>query len=323
MIVLMLIVAIFLLTFLLAYGLVYLLMGGQTRTKNLMTRIQAIQEATVRNDQEALRVLKTDLDQELPFLSRWMATLPGFPQVSLFLEQAAIKLDVETFLALSLALGLGVALLVLVAGYPVLVIAVLAPAAAAIPTIVVHLKRQSRFRQFEELFPDAIDQLARAVRAGHAFTSGFELIGKELPDPLGHEFRTTYAQQNLGVPLQTALQNLATRVPLPDVRFFVAAVQIQRESGGNLGEVLDSLGQVVRERFKLMRQIRVFTAEGRLSMYILMAMPFVAAFAMYMLNPEYLMPLIEDPRGQVALLVAAVMQVIGFLIIRKMIQIKV
>jgi tight adherence protein B len=112
-------------------------------------------------------------------------------------------------------------------------------------------------------------------------------------------------------------------MPLPDVRFFVAAVQIQRESGGNLGEVLDSLAQVVRERFKLMRQIRVFTAEGRLSMYILMAMPFIAGFGMYLINPEYMVPMFTDPSGQLALIVAAVMQVIGFLIIRKMIQIKV
>jgi tight adherence protein B len=112
-------------------------------------------------------------------------------------------------------------------------------------------------------------------------------------------------------------------MPLPDVRFFVAAIEIQRESGGNLGEVLDSLAEVVRERFKLMRQIRVYTAEGRMSMYILMALPFVAGFGMFFLNREYLTPMFEDPRGQVALVVAFIMQIIGYLIIRKMINMKV
>jgi tight adherence protein B len=302
----------------------FLLMGGAARKKSILTRIQAIREASVRHDEEAVRLLKADLEEDLPFFRRWVTGFPGMARVGLFLEQAAVKIDPETFVVLSLTIGLATFLiLLLVSTLPVFVIPPLAVVAGAIPAVVVTILRTRRFHRFEELFPEAVDQLGRAVRAGHAFTAGFELIGKELPDPVGQEFRITYAQQNLGVPLQVALRNMATRMPLPDVRFFVAAIEIQRESGGNLGEVLDSLAEVVRERFKLLRQIRVFTAEGRMSMYILMALPFVAGFGMFFLNRGYMVPMLEDPRGQVALVVALIMQIIGFLIIRSMIKIKV
>jgi tight adherence protein B len=319
---LILIATIFLLTFLLTSMLSYWFLGGSSK-KHLLTRIQAIQEATVRHDEEALKILKSDLKEDTPFLRRWLATLPGIPEVSLFMEQAALKMEAETFIVLTLGIFLVSLLVQILVGIPVLAAVILALAVGGVPSLVVYLRRSARFRKFEELFPDAIDQLARAVRAGHAFTSGFELIGQELPDPVGQEFRTTYAQQNLGVPFSVALKNFAIRVPLPDVRFFVAAVEIQRESGGNLGEVLDSLAAVVRDRFKLLRQVRVYTAEGRMSMYALMAMPFIAALGMFLLNPDYMAPLFFDPRGQKTLLVAATMQVIGFLIIRKMIKIKV
>lgn len=315
--------AVFLLTFLVAVTGAYWLFGATARKQQILSRLQAIQEATAREDAETVSLLKHDLDGEIPFHRRWILALPGVANVRLFLDQAGIRMDLEVFIGLSLIAGFSVLVVALLASLPVLYGVVVGLAASAIPSFVVHVKRERRFRRFEELFPDAIDQLARAVRAGHAFTSGFELIGQELPDPVGQEFRTTYAQQNLGVPLQTALQNFAVRVPLPDVRFFVAAVLIQRESGGNLGEVLDSLSEVVRERFKLLRQVRVFTAEGRLSMYVLMVLPFIAGFSVYALNPEYMLPLFTDPKGQMILLTAAVMQVFGYLVIRKMIQIQV
>ena len=318
-----LIITVFFLTFLVTSMASYWLLGGSDQKKKIMTRLQAIQEVSARKDEETLRLLRKDLERDMPFLRRFAATLPGVPQLRLFIDQAAVAMEVETFLAISVTTGLGVLIVLLLAGFPAPAAVFGCLGAAAIPSIAIYLKRESRFRKFEELFPDAIDQLARAVRAGHAFTSGFELIGRELPDPVGQEFRTTYAQQNLGVPLAVALQNFAARIPLPDVRFFVAAIQIQRESGGNLGEVLDSLSYVVRERFKLLRQIRVYTAEGRMSMYVLMAMPFVAGVGVYLVNPGYMMPLFTDPRGHMALLVAAVMQVFGFVIIRRMISIKV
>src|SRR5262249_40883061 len=194
---------------------------------------------------------------------------------------------------------------------------------AGVPFAVAAIMRQRRFNKFEEQFPEAMDLLGRAVRAGHAFTTGFELIGKELPDPLGEEFRIAFQQQNLGVPLRDALANMAVRLPLPDVRIFVSSLQIQRETGGNLGEILDTMSHVIRERFKLRRQIQIFTAEGRLSSYMLTVIPFVALGGLSILQPDYIKPLFNDPRGQMALTVAGVLQVIGYLVINKIIKIKI
>jgi len=195
--------------------------------------------------------------------------------------------------------------------------------AGVAPFLVVLYKRRRRFSRFEEQFPDALDLLARAVRAGHAFTTAFSLIGEEMADPVAAEFRFTHRQQSMGLPLREALGNMATRLPLPDVRIFVSAIQIQRDTGGNLGEILDTLSSVVRERFKIMREVRVLTAEGRLSMYFLVGTPIFVGIMMYWLNPENMQILFTDPMGRTALGGAAVMQFFGYLIIRKMIKLKV
>lgn len=315
--------AVFLLTFFASAAILYRMLDASAEKQRIVSRLRAIQETSLQPDREALRVLKDALPSTLPLPGRLAAALPGIAQVSVFLAQAGVGLGAEAFLGLTLALGGAGALAPALFGLPWPLVPLCGLSAGAVPSVLCQAKRARRFRQFEELFPEAIDQLARAVRAGHAFTSGFELIGQELPDPVGQEFRTTFTQQNLGVPLPTALSNFATRMPLPDVRFFVVAIRIQRESGGNLGEVLDSLSGVVRERFKLLRQIRIYTAEGRASMYVLMAMPFVAGLGVYAASPGYMMPLFTDPRGQLALIVAAIMQVFGFLVIRRMIRIQV
>ena len=134
-------------------------------------------------------------------------------------------------------------------------------------------RRQKRFEKIEELFPEAIDTLARAVRAGHAFTTALEMISNEISEPLASEFRQLYEEQKFGMPVRDALMNLTERVPLVDIKFFVTAVMLQRETGGNLAEILDNLSYVIRERFKIQRQVRVHTAQGRLTMALLMGMP--------------------------------------------------
>jgi len=192
-----------------------------------------------------------------------------------------------------------------------------------IPFLVIAVKRQKRFLKFEEIFPDAIDLLGRAVRAGHAFTTGLDLIAKEMPSPVSDEFNRTYTEQNLGLPLRDALENLMRRVPLPDVRIFVTALMIQRDSGGNLAEILDNLSHVIRERFKLMRQVRVYTAQGRLSLYMLLAIPPFMGIAMYFLNRKYITLLFTDPLGLRFLTVGIILQVIGYFVLRKVIQPKI
>jgi tight adherence protein B len=178
-------------------------------------------------------------------------------------------------------------------------------------------------RRFEEQFPEALDTLSRAIKAGHAFTTAMGMVAEEGQDPIGPEFRKTYDEQNFGLPLKDALNNLALRVGLLDVRFFVTAVLIQRETGGNLSEILENLAYVVRERFKILRQVRVYTAHGRMTGYVLMALPAFLAIALKFINPEHMDLLFTNHMGRLMLCGVVVMQTVGYLWIRKIVTIEV
>ncbi|HXM10257.1 MAG TPA: type II secretion system F family protein [Terriglobales bacterium] len=184
-------------------------------------------------------------------------------------------------------------------------------------------RRTKRFQQFEEKFPEAIDTLARAVRAGHAFTTALEMIANEVSEPVAGEFRQLYEEQKFGLPVRDALVNLADRVPLVDVKFFVTAVMLQRETGGNLAEILDNLSYVIRERFKILRQVRVHTAQGRLTMVLLMALPPAIVVIMMLINPGFIRPLFTEWLGHVGIVVGITLQTLGYFFIRKIIRIQV
>jgi len=313
---------IFTVTLGLAMSLLYVLVETPLARRKMMTRLAAVQEVAARNE-EIPDVLRKELLSDVPALHRILATVPGIARLRLFLEQGAIQMQVGNFVLISIAISLFVLFVVLVVGLPLYEALPAAIGAGAIPTVIASAIRQRRFNKFEEQFPEAMDFLGRAVRAGHAFTTGFELIANELPPPVGEEFRITFQQQKLGLPFRDALQNLAVRVPLPDVRIFISSLQIQRDSGGNLGEILDTMSMVVRERFKLRRQIKIYTAEGRLSSYVLTALPFAALVALYFLQPAYIMPMFTEPRGQRMLTLAAILQAVGYVVIGRIIKIKV
>jgi len=315
-------IVIFAVTMALALSFLYFFVDAPLKRRKMMTRLASVQEIRARND-DVPDILRRELLSDVPVLNRILATAPGIPKLRLFLEQGGIRMQVGTFVLILVGLPMFTFVLTLAIGRPVYQCAVAALLATTAPFAITAVIRRRRLGKFEEQFPEAMDLLGRAVRAGHAFTTGFELIGKELPDPVAEEFRLAFQQQNLGLPLRDALQNMAVRVPLPDVRIFVSSLQIQRESGGNLAEILDMLSYVVRERFKLRRQVQIFTAEGRLSSYMLTAIPFAALGGMAILQPEYLRPLFTDARGQMALTVAAVLQAIGYVVINKIIKIKV
>jgi tight adherence protein B len=315
-------IIVFLVSFALATSLFFLFVETPLARRKMMTRLTALQEVTARSE-DVPDVLRRELLSDVPLLNRLLATAPGIANLRLFLEQAAIEMQVGTFVLICVALAfVGLAITFFI-GFPIYLALAAALLGGVIPFVVASFLRQRRFDRFEEQFPEAMDLLGRAVRAGHAFTTGFELIGKELPDPLGEEFRTAFQQQSLGLPLKDALGNLAVRMPLPDVRIFVSSLQIQRESGGNLGEILDTLSHIVRERFKLRRQVRIYTAEGRLSMYMLTAIPIVAFLGLMVLQPEYLAPMLTDRRGHLGLAVAVLLQVIGYIVISRIIKIKI
>jgi tight adherence protein B len=194
---------------------------------------------------------------------------------------------------------------------------------AATPLLYLRRQRTKRLAAFEEQFPEALDFLARSMRAGHAFTISLKMVSEDLADPMGVEFRTLFNEQNLGAPLEVALYNLAERVPLLDVRFFVSAVILQKQTGGNLGEILTRLGQVIRERFRLKGQVKAASAHGRTTALVLSIMPVATTILMMMAAPGYLRSLLADPDGKWLIAGSIAGQIVGQMVIRKIIKIKV
>ncbi len=192
---------------------------------------------------------------------------------------------------------------------------------AAAPFAVIYQKREKRLGKIEEQFPEALEFVARAMRAGHAFSVSLEMLYKEFPDPISSEFRRTFEEQNLGLPLEVALEKLGQRVPLIDVHFFVSAVLLQKRTGGNLAELLDNLAYLIRERFKLRGQVRAISAHGRISGLVLSMIPMVVALLMFYTNPDYILFFVNDPVGKIMLVVCISLQFLGFVTIRKIIDI--
>jgi tight adherence protein B len=198
-----------------------------------------------------------------------------------------------------------------------------AAAGFGLPFLVLRVKRTRRLRAFEEAFPEALDLISRALKAGHAFATGLKMVADEMPEPVGPEFRKTFDEQNFGLPMKDALTNLNVRIPLLDVRFFATAVLIQRETGGNLSEILENLAHVVRERFKILRQVRVYTAHGRLTGYVLLALPAFLGIALAFINPEHMQLLFRERMGHMMLAATVVMQTIGYFWIKQVVKIEV
>ena len=239
------------------------------------------------------------------------------------LAQGNIDARAGNFLMLCAVSALVLAAIAFIAGGNVLFGWVGAVLGFFIPYAYASHMRTRRFQKFEEKFPEAIDTLARAVRAGHAFTTALEMIANEVSEPVAGEFRQLYEEQKFGLPVRDALLNLADRIPLVDVKFFVTAVMLQRETGGNLAEILDNLSYVIRERFKILRQVRVHTAQGRLTMVLLMALPPTIVVLMLMLNPGFIRPLFTDPLGHALIVGGITLQTMGYFVIRRIIRIQV
>ena len=261
-------------------------------------------------------------DAELP---RWFrpiaARVPAFQDLDLMMEQAGLKGHLPLFLlgTIGLAVGLGVAALFLTRMWLAAVIA--AAAGGAVPYLVVRFRRNRRLYVFEEMLPDAIDLLGRAIRAGHPLTAGMKMVADETRDPVSSEFLRTHEENRFGLPFEDALLAMADRVAIVDMRILTTAILIQREVGGNLAEVLDNLANIIRMRFTIRRQLRVYTAQGRFSGYVLAILPIATGSAIYSLNPSYTMLLFTHPIGKLMLITAVVFQIIGFLWIRKIVDI--
>jgi tight adherence protein B len=259
----------------------------------------------------------------LPALDKLVNQVKATSWLTRLIEQSGKRVTPSGILIASLGLAGIVGLLVaLLSRFPLLSIPA-ALAAGSLPFLWLMRMRSVRLKKFEEQFPEALDLLSRAIRAGHAFQTAMGMVADEMPDPIGPEFKKTFDQQNYGLPLRDALNLMPERIPLMDVHFFVTAVLIQRETGGNLSEILDNLARVVRERFKILRQVRVHTAHGRMTGYVLLSLPGALGIALSMINPGHMQPLFREHIGQQMLIGGAVMQVIGYFWIKKVIKIEV
>jgi tight adherence protein B len=257
----------------------------------------------------------------------WLAPIaeriPAFEDAHLMIEQAGSTMTLARFLVISagLAVALGLGVLVLTLMWPASIIA--AAVGGLAPYIVLRRKRSRRFYRFEEQLPDAIDMLGRAIRAGHPLSSGLKMVADEAKEPVAGEFRRTHEEHRFGLAFEDAMLAMADRVGIVDVRILVTAILIQREVGGNLAEVLDNLASVIRARFTIRRQLRVYTAQGRFSGYVLAVLPIAVGTAIYSLNPSYTMLLFTDPMGKLMTITAVIFQIIGFLWIRKIVNIEI
>jgi tight adherence protein B len=301
----------------------YFAIAAPAARREMNVRLASIREAAISSPAVNTDILRQEVLSSIPALDRLLLNLPFSSKLQLYFTQAGVTTPLAAVLLMSMSLFLAVVLAGLLTGIAVPLILLLAVGASLAPFGVIGVKRRRRFAKLEEQLPDAIDLLARAVRAGHAFTTGFSLIADEMAEPIASEFRTTYEQQNYGLSIGEALRNMTVRAPLPDLRIFVAGLAIQRETGGNLAEILDNLSKVIRDRFVIFRQVEVFTAEGRLSLYMLSALPPISGVLLYFLNPKYMSRLFTDSLGHSAIAAAFLLQVIGYLVIRRIVRIKV
>jgi tight adherence protein B len=312
---------------------VTLVMGGYTAVaklpqmllqRRLDTRLQEVSQPIERVDDTNTKMLvKVQKVGPIPAVDRILAGTTKGSGLARWIDQSGMTLSLSGVVLVAFALA---ALMALVAG----VIArsrYALPVGAAIgfsvPFVFLSFKRTRRLRAFEEQFPDGLDLISRALKAGHAFATGLKMVADEMPEPVGPEFRKTFDEQNFGLPLKDALDNLTMRVPSLDVRFFATAVLIQRETGGNLAEILENLAHVVRERFKILRQVRVYTAHGRFTGYVLLALPAVLCIALSFINPEHMNLLFRERMGQMMLLGALGLQTAGYVWIKQVIKIEV
>ncbi|MCM5572078.1 type II secretion system F family protein [Burkholderiaceae bacterium FT117] len=260
---------------------------------------------------------------DTPWLDRLLLSMPRVSSLDRLLEQAGVSVTVARFILISLLAGAATFLVLLVLRTPFFFAVAMAAIALCVPLLVVVNLRSRRLHKFDEQLPDALDLLSRALRAGHAFPSAMQMVATEAADPIATEFQITFEEINYGVSVGDAMLNLATRVPSIDLRYFVISVLLQRETGGNLSELLDNLATLIRERFKLLGKIRVLSAEGKLSAYILIGLPFVTAGMIFLVNPKFMSVLWTDPAGLNLVFAAIVAMIVGAFWMWRIVKIRV
>ena len=315
-------IVVFILVLLAVAGGYFLLWSGKSENVEVKKRVALLELRNLR-DADVPDFLKKEVLSEVPLLNQLLSRVNIATRIDLRLRQADMKMAVGTFLLISLVLFFVGVVAGRILHWPFIVSIVVGIGLLTVPNIVVDIKRRRRLKNFMNHFPEALEMFARSLRAGHSFTGAIQLVAQEMPDPIGPEFTKVFEEQNLGIPLRQALIGMTDRIDILDVKFFVTAILIQRETGGNLAEIIDKIAYVIRERFRIQGQLKIFTAQARLTGVILSLLPIGVAVIIGTMNPEYLKPLWFEKVGRVMIAIAVTMQILGMLAIRKIIRIKI
>lgn len=266
---------------------------------------------------------RNELMSEIPWMNQMMLNLQATFHLKRMLDQADLHITPSRLMMFSFMAGMlgGLATSVVTIFIPIMILVGLM--CASLPLLHVWYKRKKRFDAFLEQLPDALDLVSRALSAGHAFPEALHMVSMEMPEPIATEFRKAYEEQNLGLSVKLALENLTQRIPLLDLKLCVTAVLIQRETGGNLAEILEKVAYTIRERFRILGDLKTLTTSSRMSAWLLCGLPIFVAIAVTVLNPEYMAVMWTDPRGHYLIAIALGMQISGMLIVRKILRIQI
>jgi tight adherence protein B len=302
-----------------------LLTVGRTNASKQTEQTLAVLQAALATSKlssadQTVDIRKEELFSAVPWLNRWLLRLEIAPRLRTLLYQADLKWTAGSLLLMSAICFIVPAYLIYLRTGAIIFALLIGVLLGAAPFVYVLHKRTQRFNKFEQALPDTLDLMVSALRAGHSFISALDLAASEAPDPIGKEFRICFDEQNYGLELKTAMNNLSIRVPLQDLKIVITAILIQKESGGNLAEVFDKAAYVIRERFRLKRQVRVHTAQGRLTGWILSFLPIVLGIGLYLINPESMSLLWTRAIGIKLLYLSGTMTIVGSLIIRKIVR---
>jgi tight adherence protein B len=314
---------VFLFFMLLVLGIYMMIAGSDSdKRERIQKRLADAVHYSAKSKDSDVQLARQELLSEIPELDRILAKFPVAIKLKLLIDQADAKITVMRLILFCLFVGLAASFIVsLVTTFMIFVAG--AFGASVLPILYILYKRNQRLNKFLELLPDALELLARSLSAGHSFAESLYMVSTEMPEPIATEFRKTYEEQNLGLSLKLALESLAERVPLLDVRLCITAIMIQRETGGNLSEILERVAHTIRDRFRILEDLKTLTTSQRMSAWILCALPIFVAIAANVLNPEYMHVMWADPRGHKLLATAAVLQIMGMIVIRRILRIRI
>jgi len=294
------------------------------RNRRIKQRLNALTSETAAEEEEILYpILRDDKLSEIPTVNRILSKFRFSHNLQRLIDQAGIPVKAGALVLGILSLG-GLAFLLVLYLLNNLILAFVAVfVAGSLPYLYVRRRKRKRKEEFESLLPEAMDIMTNALKAGFSFESSLSMVAREIPDPVGIEFAVAFEEQNLGASLSEAFSNMEKRIESEDLSLFITALLIQRKTGGNLVEILEKIGNTIRERFRLRREVRIFTAQGRFSGFILVLLPMVVAVAISFLNPEYLKILLVERIGNYLLGAAIIMQIVGIWVIRRIINIQI